>query len=73
MNFITTQKKYLNLWETLKQHQIAPVGTMDLKRQSKSLTISLTRKKELRDDDAEVKAKSYLNSKETHRPIITHL
>lgn len=62
--YYNPEKALESLWETLKQYQIEPVGTMDPKRPSKTMTISLTRRSE-----SELKADNNLNSQESSQTI----
>lgn len=53
--YYNSEKALDSLWETLKQYQIEPAGTIDLKRAPKTMTISLIRKNQ-HPNDSVVKA-----------------
>ncbi|OLS40818.1 AAA domain-containing protein [Bacillus sp. MRMR6] len=65
--YYNPEKALESLWATLQHYQIEPVGTIDQKKRSKTMTISLTRKIESR-DHAGLKANPVLDSKESDRP-----
>ncbi|PAE37598.1 AAA domain-containing protein [Bacillus sp. 7884-1] len=64
--YYNPEKALESLWETLKHYQIEPVGPIDPKRQSNTVTISLTRKNEHRSDS---RVKTDFSSQDSNQPI----